>query len=217
MNYLAHLFLSANTPAGVIGNLAVDFLKGQGGYRHDGIAEGMARHRRIDQLTDTHPAFRASCGRIGEPHGRYAGVIVDLFYDHLLAIHWERYAGQTLDVFSAWAYGLLQAHQAWLPPRLQRALPYMVAENWLSQYRHVDGIRRALGGLSRRARRPIELQLHLADLDAHFAAFEADFHTFFPAMMAAIGELPGDLCGPLPASRLTRACLPAPEPGQSPA
>ena len=210
MNYLAHLFLSANDPADVVGNLAVDFIKGGNPYTHPGILAGMARHRRIDQFTDSHPSFRASRSRVSPPHHRYAGVVVDIFYDHFLARNWATYGGATLDEFSSWAYRLLDAHTAWLPPRLQRALPYMAGEHWMGQYATRAGIGRALNGLSRRSRRDIDLAATLADLDAHYETLHADFAVFFPALIADTATQPGSLAGQLPLAALSQDRLPQP-------
>jgi len=212
MNYLAHLFLSANDPGDLIGNLAVDFVKGRCPYTRPAILAGMARHHRIDNFTDAHPAFRASRRRIDPPRHRYAGVVVDLFYDHLLAVSWPRYAGQTLDEFSAWVYGQLQAHQELLPPRLQRSLPRMIGDHWLGNYARAEGIARALHSLSRRSRRATDLTPALADLTTHYDAFAADFHAFFPALLAELAPA-GPLCGQLPAHALTHARLGGDGPG----
>jgi acyl carrier protein phosphodiesterase len=206
MNYLAHLFLSANDPGQLIGNLAADFLNGPCPYTHPALLAGIARHRLVDRFTDAHPAFRASRRRIAPPHHRYAGVLVDLFYDHLLAVHWEHYAGLPLDDFSAWVYGQLEAHHSLLPPRLQRAAPRMIAEHWLGQYARPAGVARALHGLSRRSRRATDLTPAVADLTAHYDHFADDFEVFFPALLAELAPL-GPTCGQLPAHALTRATL----------
>ncbi len=212
MNHLAHLFLSINDPAGIIGNLSVDFIKGGPiGDRDPAFRLGMKRHLIIDAFTDRHPAFRASRRRIAPPHQRYAGVIVDLFYDHLLARDWDVWAGQSLASFSNWGYDLLQAHDDHLPERLQQVLPYMIRDDWLGLYAHPRGIHRALAGISHRARRPIQLQSALSDLHTHDAALTDDFAAFFPDLIAHLqAHHPGPICGQLPIAGLTRQTMPGP-------
>lgn len=186
MNYLAHLYLSDPDPLALVGNMAVDFLAGPHGYTEPRVLAGMERHRQIDLYTDQHPCFLASCRRIRESHRRYAPVIVDIYYDHFLALAWSDWAPCSLDDFSRWAFGVLEEHREILPPRLQRVLPHMIADNWVLQYAKVEGIRRALAGLSRRARRPIDLTEPLDDLEACREDFAADFATFFPEIVSHV-------------------------------
>jgi acyl carrier protein phosphodiesterase len=48
------------------------------------IQNGITLHRAIDTFTDAHPVFREST-KVTFRYHHYAGVIVDVFYDHFLA------------------------------------------------------------------------------------------------------------------------------------
>ena len=89
MKFLGHCLLAGADPGLRIGGLTGDFFKGPLlGHRPAQIAAGVALHRRIDSFADTHPAYRRSRARVGSGRQRFAGVMIDMFYDHFLAAHW---------------------------------------------------------------------------------------------------------------------------------
>lgn len=183
MNYLAHLLLSEPEPLARLGNLAGDFLKGADVRSlHPTIQRGIALHHQIDTYTDRHPLVRQSKARVEPPYCRLAGVLVDVFYDHFLAVHWETYGIGTLEAFVQEVYTDLQHYQALLPPSLQRALPFMVAGDWLTAYRQVSGIAMILERMARRSRRSPLLASSICVLHHHYNALEQDFHQFFPLL-----------------------------------
>lgn len=144
MNYLAHLHLAPDNPAARVGNLLGDFLKPSHAlHLPPALQQGMALHRRIDSHTDRHPLVMQSKSRIAPIRRRYAGILVDIFYDHFLARHWARFCSMPLADFTRRSYAELQAHRQWLPPRLLEILPRMQAEDWLLSYARLRDSRRA--------------------------------------------------------------------------
>src|SRR6476661_8265750 len=108
MNYLAHLFLAAETAESLIGNLAGDFVKGALGDRFPpAIAEGIRHHRRVDAFTDAHPSVAAFRRVLIPEHGHYGRVISDMFFDHFLAVDFSGYAQESLDAFLARVYATI--------------------------------------------------------------------------------------------------------------
>ncbi len=188
MNYLAHLYLAEDSPHAVIGNLLGDFVKGSIGdaYPRE-IRKGIELHRKVDRFTDSHAVVRASLKLISPQRRRFAGVIVDMFYDHLLAKNWERYSTTPLRVFSQKVYGVLTDNHNLLPERLQHMLPYIIKEDWLTSYREIGAIDRALNRLSnrilKRLGRENSLLNAVEEFDANYQQLESDFHSFFPDLI----------------------------------
>src|SRR5688500_2273474 len=90
MNWLAHLILSEPSPAVRSGNLHPDILSWSKVHAvPEKFHAGIACHRIIDGFTDANPIFRRSVGRIDPPYRRYAGILIDVFYDHFLAREWS--------------------------------------------------------------------------------------------------------------------------------
>jgi acyl carrier protein phosphodiesterase len=181
MNYLAHLCLAPPGDDALLGSLMGDFVKGPlpGGYP-PGIAHAMVLHRRIDAFTDAHPRVRLSRERVSGPRRRFAGIMVDLFYDHFLARHWHRYSHEQLDAFTHRVYALLARRERSLPPRLREVAARMRETDWLGAYREIGNIHIALDRMSLRLRRENRLRGSAEELEARYDEFDADFRAFFP-------------------------------------
>lgn len=190
MNFLAHAYLAGPDPADRLGGMLGDFVKGPLPAGLPGaVAAGVSLHRRIDSFADTHPAFRASRARVSAERRRYAGVMVDLFYDHFLARRWAEFSPEALEDFTAGTYALLARHAALLPPRLAQIFPYMRREDWLGSYRELASVGEALDNMSRhRLTRPNRLAGAARELEAEYDAFERDFRAFLPDALAFAGQ-----------------------------
>ncbi len=86
MNYLAHFYLSGEDPHWRVGGLMGDFLRGPVPEAlPPGVRAGVMLHRRIDAYTDAHPVVGRSRRRVRPALRRFAGIVVDMSYDHFLA------------------------------------------------------------------------------------------------------------------------------------
>ncbi len=183
MNYLAHLYLSSHTDAALVGALLGDFVKADHYWDYPSeVAKAILRHRRIDSFTDAHPCHRASKRRLDRRFRHTRGLMVDLFYDHFLARDWDRWATIPLAAFAQRVYAAMESIEGRLPTRLERMLPYMVADNWLCSYRQPENVGRALAGLSRRLSAVNHMAEGLPELERHYAGLETDFQQFFPQL-----------------------------------
>jgi len=184
MNFLAHVYLADGSDDSIVGSLMGDFVKGRLDGRHgDAVTHAIALHRRIDSFTDAHPVVAASRARVSVERRRYAGILVDVFYDHFLARHWDDYSDVALERFTARVYAALRAHHAVLPERLQYMAPRMAAHDWLASYRHLEAVAIALDRMGERLKRGNALLGSAVELEANYAAFEADFRAFFPEVV----------------------------------
>lgn len=191
MNHLAHLFLAAPSAESLIGNLAGDFVKGVLGDRFPpAIRAGIVQHRKIDAFTDSHPASGAFRRVIAADHGHYARVIADMFIDHFLALRFDEYAGEPLEVFLDRTFATLDPHVDSLPGLLRFVYPRMRDEQWLLSYREIDGIRIALTNMSRRFSRRPELASATRHLVDSRAELERRFEQFFPEVIEYARSLP---------------------------
>lgn len=185
MNFLAHLYLSGDNPKVKIGNFIGDFVKGKNLHeRYDAdLAKGIALHREIDWFTDTHLVVKQSKDRLRPKYRHYAGVIVDIFYDHFLANTWDRYSTQQLPDFAEECYATIQQHESILPEDVKYMMPYMITGNWLVNYSKLEGIQRALSGMARRTRFESKMEESVADLQQHYEDYKGEFEVFFPELL----------------------------------
>jgi acyl carrier protein phosphodiesterase len=151
MNFLGHLYLSGTEPLVIVGNFMADAVKGRDLARfHPQLQEGIRMHRAIDVFTDQHALTLTGRQRLRAQAGKYAGVALDVFYDHVIAANWSELHPEPLPDFAQRMYRLLNAHLDVLPERTRHMLPYMVQHDWLTSYARLEGIGRALHGLSHR-------------------------------------------------------------------
>lgn len=180
MNFLAHALLAGDVPALIVGGVVGDWIKGPlPGTLPDDLAKGVALHRAIDTFAETNPAFRRSRSRVSASRRRYAGILVDVFYDHLLARNWTTLHHQPLDEYCAYVYRLIQERLSDLPDSSHHALVLMAKEDWLSSYTQIESIADVLARMSRRARQPNPLEGGEQEFLADDDGFTSDFSAWF--------------------------------------
>jgi acyl carrier protein phosphodiesterase len=182
MNYLAHAYLSFNYPDILVGNMISDFIKGRKQFDYTpAIQNGIRLHRAIDEFTDTHEATLELKAYFKPQYRLYAGAFADVVYDHFLANDESLFAtDKELKEFAAGIYSILQTHATLLPEKFQQMLPYMIAQNWLYNYKTRWGIQKSFGGLARRARYLPETDIAFEIFNLHYDAIQQICTRFYP-------------------------------------
>lgn len=183
MNFLAHFHLSHDSPDLIVGNFVADFIKGS---KFEGISPGVVKgiqlHRFIDSFTDQHPSFLKSKKLLYE-YRHYSGVILDVFYDFLLANQWTQYSNQSLLEFSSAIYQILDSRRAELNDEAKFALDHMIEHDWLQNYATQEGINSSLTGLAERTSFESGMEHAVKVLIEKENEFEADFKLFYPELI----------------------------------
>ncbi|MFJ7793200.1 ACP phosphodiesterase [Pseudomonas sp. NPDC096950] len=182
MNYLAHLHLGGQRPGQLLGSLYGDFVKGrlQGQFDPE-IEAAIQLHRSIDVFTDRHPLVDIALSRFSVTRRRYAGIVLDVFFDHCLARDWTLYADQPLALFTSDVYRVLSSEPQ-LPERLAQIAPHMVANDWLGSYEDFEVLAQVLRGISRRLSKPEELAGAMQELRGLYEPLSEDFRLFYPQL-----------------------------------
>lgn len=180
MNFLAHLYLAKKNPEGQVGNFIADAIKGSN-YKHlpIDIQKGIIHHRAIDTFTDSHVIVKQSKRRLNDRYGHFKAVIIDILYDHYLAKDWLNYCDTPLQDFAQNSYQLLQDNYEYLPEKTQYLLPFMKEQNWLYNYKSVEGISKILWGMNKRTKGISKMDLAKEDLLLYYQEFQEDFNSFF--------------------------------------
>lgn len=180
MNFLAHIYLSGDNDLIKIGNFMADGIRGkQFENYHPEIQKGIILHRFIDTFTDAHSVFRQSTKKLHENYHHYAGVIVDVFYDHFLAKNWNLYSDEKLEDYTERFYKSLHENYTILTLKTQNLLPYMTKYNWLVSYQTVEGINRILTQMDSRTNNQSKMRFSTHELEEYYPEFEAEFTVFF--------------------------------------
>ena len=189
MNFLAHIYLSGDNELLKIGNFMADGIRGKQFESYPAeIQKGIILHRAIDTFTDAHPIFRKSTKRLHERYHHYAGVIVDVLYDHFLAKNWNKYHSEKLEEFVEEFYQSLHTNYSHLSERVVRIMPILLKENWLVMYRTVDGIKHILTQMDSRTKNESKMRFATEELSEFYSEFENEFTEFFKELILFSNE-----------------------------
>ncbi|KFN49469.1 ACP phosphodiesterase [Arenimonas composti] len=189
MNYLAHITLARHSPAAMLGGLLGDFVFGRAALSDwaPEVRIEILVHRRIDHFTDTFPAVEALRTHFPQGLRRYAGIAIDVFFDHCLARDWPRWCDEPLATLTARFHRILLAtlDDPAMPPRLRRIAPHMVEHDWLGSYARRDNVDLAVRRIATRLSRHGDRLIACLDgLRAHEGEAAAAFAALFPQLGA---------------------------------
>ena len=195
VNHLAHLYLAKNNKDLLIGNFIADAVKGrQIETFSKGIQKGIVMHRAIDTFTDSHDVVKKSIIKFRPQLHKYAGIAVDVVYDHFLAKNWSDYHHEPLQDYAAQMYDLLNENSKILPLNSQRFLFYMTSRNMLFYYQELAHLQMVFNGMSKRSKFTSGLEKSVEILESNYLEIEAEFKEFFESLCEYISnEYPANL------------------------
>ena len=189
MNYLAHVYLSGTDQDLSIGNFIADHVKGKAYLDYpDSIQRGILLHRKIDHFTDSHPLFKKNVSLLFPQYRHYSRVIVDMFFDHMLAVHWEQYHPDPLEQFSRSFYTLMKKYEGSLPERTIKMIPIISRNNWFMAYGSLEGLKEILYQMSQRTRFPSDLSMAVVDLEENYLEISIYFGLFFKELVGFVAD-----------------------------
>src|SRR6187402_3896180 len=183
MNYLAHAYLSFGRPGILVGNMISDHVKGKKKFDYpEQIQQGIAVHREIDRFTDTHSATKEAKEFFRPVYRLYAGSLMDVIYDHFLALDENEFTDDSLKAFTINTYNMLDQFTGHFPEKFARMYPYMKAQNWLYNYKYRQGIEKSLAGVVRRAKYLEESDTAYFLFNEHYNKLKDLYQLFFPEL-----------------------------------
>lgn len=181
MNYLAHIFLSGNDDEIIIGNFIGDYVKGKDYNLYSpNVKKGILLHRRIDSFTDRHKIVHQSMSYFAPRYHKYAGIIIDILYDHFLVVNWARFSPQLLEDFKDNLFDCLKYNYNILPDRVQFFLPSFIKNDWINIYRSIEGIINVLIRMSMRTTLPDYTDFAREVIRKYYVQLQSEFLTYFP-------------------------------------
>jgi acyl carrier protein phosphodiesterase len=190
MNFLAHLYLAGDDDGLRLGAMLGDFVRGgmDDSELPPPVQRGILLHRFIDQYLDRLPELVKLRQQFEPPFRRYAGIIIDVAFDHHLALRWEEFSATPLPEFDEDVRELLSRHDHLLPEELKGFMRYAARRGLFSAYRGVDEILYSLTGLGRRLSRSNPLHRVHEIWDQHDAALATGFDEAFPKVRTAVAD-----------------------------
>ncbi|PKR81538.1 hypothetical protein CW751_03155 [Brumimicrobium salinarum] len=159
MNYLGHLYFSKDNLALQLANIYGDFVKGRDySYLPKVVQNGVTLHRKIDDYVDHHPDVVELRRSLYEDLPKIAGIAIDLYFDHLLAIHWQQYHSEPFNDFvNRFTKYAIQTqshsfknHSFTYPNDFIHLMNLIHEQKWIQGYKSLEGMNKAATGLSKR-------------------------------------------------------------------
>jgi len=186
VNFLAHLWLTDRARLPLAGAILGDVLRGPlPASMPAPLARSVQLHRHVDAHTDRHP--RVVAARTGFPQGarRYAGILLDLLFDHVLARDWATHAAQPLPQFADHAAREIARDRAWFEHAGDTAPEPERFSALLQSYATAAGMERVIERTASRLRQPRGLLDAAVDWPLRLDGLRADL----PVLLADLQEL----------------------------
>jgi acyl carrier protein phosphodiesterase len=183
VNILAHALLAGDDAALRLGGVMGDFVRGTPDLAlSPRVRDGIYLHRAIDVFTDSHDEVRAARERLPAPFRRYAGILLDMWFDHCLARDFANWSARPLADFSTGLRDEMHAAMPILPDTLKRFLGYMDANDLPAGYLQSEAIGKALRGISQRLSRANPVADAMPLLLSEDTMLRGTFERFFPQL-----------------------------------
>ncbi|MBK6509475.1 MAG: DUF479 domain-containing protein [Haliea sp.] len=154
MNFLAHFHLAWPDEGLIAGGLEGDYYKGVlRGQLPPHVERGVKLHRAIDAYTDGHPLILQLRRELPPGLRRYAGILIDLCFDHYLSLHWTRFSSVSLPDFSRAVYRILDAQESALSDGARRMTARLVEYDVLNLYQEWGTVTATAARIGERFRR----------------------------------------------------------------
>ena len=190
MNHFAHLVLAQPTVESTVGNLLGDFARG---VDHTAlpasIQAGLRNHRMVDRFTDSHPLVMDMKRGFSARRRRFAGIALDIYFDHLLLTHWNRFEERGLEESIAGFYQRMDEGQKMMPhDNMRRATRRMIDHDWFGSYRDLDAVAESLDRVAGRIRFANQFGNAIEDLQRNHESIRSGFFEFYPQLQRYVED-----------------------------
>lgn len=155
----------------------------------DSVRLGVRHHLAVDSFTDKHPDVLASKRLFSGQRRKFAGVALDVLYDHFLLRHWEKFTDADQNTFIRNVYVELQDNESLMSPSMARTTRHMVSQDWFGSYRDLDNIGYALDRVAERIRFQNAFAGIIQEIRPLHSELEEHFLTFFPDLQSFAGGI----------------------------
>ena len=186
MNHLAHFFLAPADDAVRTGTLLGDFVRGSDLSAHAPRVElGIRMHRRIDAIVDGSPQVASLRTLVDPPLRRYAGILFDVFFDHVLIQRWPDLTDTPREQYCESVYASLARTEHAMPAMARHVSERMRLHDTLSSCASHAGVARTLDRIALRLRRLVPLRDGVITLARHEGEIRAAFLSLLPHLQQA--------------------------------
>ena len=180
MNFLAHIYLSGDVDEVKIGNFIGDYVKGSAFHIYpENIKKGILLHRFIDSFTDKSTHTIDAKQLFAPKYRKYAGIVIDIIYDHYLASNWDKYSFTPLEEYIDDFHNLLVRSNEMLPKEVQEFIPRLIKNKRLYSYREIGGVWSVLKTMPKYTSLPDHTDFAIETLKNNYEFLKHNFFLFF--------------------------------------
>ena len=185
MNFLAHVFLSGDDFPLAVGNLIADQVKGNEFQNYPlQVQNGIKLHHAIDHFTDTHQIFKECVTELFPIYRHFSRVIIDMYFDHFLAVHWNKYHSLSLEEFSKKFYSQLRNYNIDFSFKINSFINALINYNWFEKYKSINGLGIIMTQMEKRTSFDSNLGRSTTELIEKYPYFEEQFLNFIRPLIA---------------------------------
>lgn len=186
MNFLAHSLLGFDNSALIAGQFCGDFVRGRDLSQFPSqVARGIRLHRYLDVYTDSFPQLLAARQEMTGVPRRFVGIIVDVLFDHYLAVNWDKYSNVTLGEHADNIQSSLREHEEIFPESLKKFMVVLDEHAILENNLHLASIETTLQRISRRSPKFSALAVNQQQLLPWRDLLDVRFAEFYPSLKNA--------------------------------
>jgi acyl carrier protein phosphodiesterase len=169
----------------MLGNFLGDFVKGSDlSHFSSDIQQGIRLHRSIDTFTDSHDQISYLKRQFPRTIRRMSGVVIDVYFDHLLCRHWHRFTDHSIDIVLPKFYSELSSHRLKVDGRFKAVEKSLLQHRWLADYVERDSCIRAFYQIERRLQHRVTFAAEANQhLNNHHDVLEQTFFSFYPDLI----------------------------------
>jgi acyl carrier protein phosphodiesterase len=189
MNYLAHLFFANDNTDSRIGNLLGDFCRGVDVKNLPAeVQQGLRQHRAVDAFTDHSAEVLAAKQYFSAQRRRFAGIAIDMLFDHFLIRYWSTFHPQPFDLYRQQLYQKLQSDLPQMPASMQPTVRAIIRQDWFLSYTEINQLGHALDLVAQQIRFANQFAGAGLDIQAHYPELEQLFLQFFPRLQQHVQQ-----------------------------
>ena len=186
MNFLAHSLFGFGNSGLIAGQFCGDFVRGSDLSQFDPDVElGIRLHRHLDRFTDTHAVLLPVRQNIPGVAQRFAGIVVDVMFDHYLAQRWNQISDIPIEAHAEQVHAALKHHEEALPENLKRFMALMQREGILQGNVRLSSIELTLHRIAKRSTKLSSIALKEEQLEPLRDALIVPFNHFLPDLNVA--------------------------------
>jgi len=137
------------------------------------VLQGVVLHRRIDAYTDAHEDYKRCLALLGPRFRRFAPIALDVFVDHLLALHWREYHDSSLEQYCDDFYSFCVHRSACLPVAAAEFIARAAQYRLFSSYARWEVFEQVLSRIDQRIRFDSNLVEVGFEIRKHYQSLEA--------------------------------------------